>query len=253
MTFRMRYILAAGVLAVFCVAAALLSRSDKAVRRMLCCSDVDLTLTDTLGSATVADLLQVLEDGYGCATGQRLDSVCLYKIEDLMRSHPSVLDCQAWTTGDGILHISVENRAPVALLRKGRAAAYLDGTGYLIPIYSGTVAVPEITGDIPLGSGLFKEGADGGAWAQDIVALMQYISDHGLWGDMVTGIRVNRDSGLEMRSARGPEKIIFGEIDNFESKFGRIERYMSEIAPLKGPYKSVNVKFNNQIICRKDI
>ena len=245
MTGKVKYILAAAFIAVFCLGAALLSRSDKAGRDLLCCSGVSVSLSDTLGAATAEDLLDALERGYGIAVGQRLDSVLLYRVEEVMLAEPAVRGCQAWTSGDGVLHLDIENRVPVVKFTKGGRAVYADCEGFLIHPYSAKPEVIEIKGILPF-------DADG-AWVRGAVGLVDYIQENGLWGDLVTGISASADGDLEFSSARGRERIIFGQPENHASKFSRIEKYWSRIVPAKGNHRSVNVKFNNQIICRKDI
>ena len=49
------------------------------------------------------------------------------------------------------------------------------------------------------------------------------------------------------------QKIIFGYPVDLDEKFNKIMLFYKRIAPLKGwnTYKTVNVKFKNQIVCDK--
>ena len=49
------------------------------------------------------------------------------------------------------------------------------------------------------------------------------------------------------------QKIIFGYPDNLDEKFEKINIFYKKIVPAKGwnTYRTVNVKFKNQIICDK--
>ena len=49
----------------------------------------------------------------------------------------------------------------------------------------------------------------------------------------------------------GAERFIFGTPTDIEAKFGRIRTYYESIAPSREtPYKTVDVRFDSQIICR---
>ena len=53
----------------------------------------------------------------------------------------------------------------------------------------------------------------------------------------------------------GDEEFILGEAEDIPDKFSKIGRYYEYILPEKGQgyYKYVNVKYKNQIVCRKDM
>ena len=49
------------------------------------------------------------------------------------------------------------------------------------------------------------------------------------------------------------QKIYFGNTDNMDNKFKKLELFYKNILPTKGwnYYESVNLKFKNQIVCNK--
>ena len=51
----------------------------------------------------------------------------------------------------------------------------------------------------------------------------------------------------------GNERFIFGSPSGVDDKLARMEKYYKYILPEKGQgyYKTVNVKFDKQIICKK--
>jgi hypothetical protein len=71
----------------------------------------------------------------------------------------------------------------------------------------------------------------------------------------VEKISVGAGGEVELKMKEGKERFIIGYPDQIEAKFGKIGKYYSHILPSLDnvQYKSVNLKYNKQIICRKDI
>ncbi len=73
------------------------------------------------------------------------------------------------------------------------------------------------------------------------------------WAEIISQITVRPDWDLVMVPRKGKELFIFGQPDNLEEKFTKMEKYYTTILPEKGEgfYSTVNLKYNGQIICRK--
>ena len=233
---------AAIVLAGYCI----LTAQCRADRSMLTCGEIEISFTDSLRFLSEEDVRECIDKGYGAYIGQRLDSIKLHRIEEILQSESSVKDCQAWTTDNGILHVRVRDRVPVVLLDKGGRKMYSDAEGCMFdPRGKEVDGVTVISGDLP----------DSPQWLTDAIGLVGYLKSSRIWRDKVDKIYVRKGGDLCIKLKGGNERFILGYPDNLEEKFGRIGRYFQWIRPDKGEdcYKSVNVKYNKQIICRKDI
>ena len=89
----------------------------------------------------------------------------------------------------------------------------------------------------------------------DVLALTRYMAKSKSLSGRITEMSVNAAGDIVMTPTYGNEVIVFGSPKDASEKFARLEKYYSHILPEKGEgyYKSVNVKYNGQIICRKDI
>ena len=64
-------------------------------------------------------------------------------------------------------------------------------------------------------------------------------------------ISVRKDGNLVLVPREGSERFVFGTPTDIEAKFGRIRQYYESVAPSREtPYKTVDVRFDGQIICR---
>lgn len=214
----------------------------------VCCTDIDIRLTDTLmvDAATVRNLVV---ENYGCCLGENLDSIALGEIENILDSCGSIRKSEVWTTRGGILHIKVEGRRPVMCFVSGGRRLYADAEGVIFP-YDGDCpeGIPCLKGSVPIeipaGFIGIPEDENGRRWLAAMTELLAHdISD----------IEIKDGGEIFFKLREMPETFIFGRPEGITEKFARIDKYIQTIRPLDKGYKYVNVKYNGQIICRKDI
>ena len=215
------------------------------------CEKLDVQLPGDLEFVTEEDVRGYLDRKYGVYIGVKLDSLDLGRIESLLHEKSVVMDGQAWTTRDGVLHVSVTQRAPAIRFQRGDEGFYMDKDGFVFPLHkSFTAEVPVVEGAIPpIDKGEARE------WGMGMLKLMDFITSSPEWKDKIGKVSVNKSSEVELSPVEGKERIIIGAPEDIEDKFSRLHKYYTHIVPAKGEgyYKSVNLKFNKQIICRKDI
>ena len=83
--------------------------------------------------------------------------------------------------------------------------------------------------------------------------MQRYISGSRAWQRGIRHIRVRPGGDLLLTLDGRDEQFIIGQPEDIADKLTRIDRYLALIAPSKpeGYYKTVNVKYNQQIICRQ--
>ena len=205
------------------------------------------------------DVKDYLRDYYGPYTGTRLDSVGLERIEKVLDARSAVRKSEAWTTDDGVLHISITQREPVVRFQKsGSDGFYADDRGFIFPLQKAwTPLVPVVDGDIPLHAGPGYKGEVGTEtekeWMAGVLGLLEYMKGNRKWAGFFSSITVAPDGDLVLIPREGNERFIIGSPDSPEEKFAGIEKYYRYIKPSKEEdyYRSVNVKFRGQIICRQ--
>ena len=216
------------------------------------CQALDVRIEGDMEFVSEEDVRGYMDRHYGCYIGAPLDSINLGYIEKLLLEKNVVKGCEAWVTRDGVLHVSIRQRAPALRFDKGGGKGfYIDREGSVIPLHpSYTAPVPVVEGNIPA-----MENGDNAEWGAGVLGLTDFIEGSRVWKDKVEKISVNAAGDLELRLKESKERFILGAPDDIQAKFAKMEKYYGYIVPAKGEgyYKSVNLKYNKQIICRKDI
>jgi len=227
-------------------------------RKETTCRGVEAVIADSLERRFISreDIMDWMQD-YGTYIGLRLDSVDVHRVEAIIDGKSAVRKSQAWLTDDGILHISVTQREPVVRFQGASGGFYADAEGFLFPLQNRhTVRVPVVDGALPL---QLEKGFKGEPqtdeekqWVSSVLALVRYMVERKDWNELVSQITVLKDGNLLLIPREGQERFLFGTPTGIDAKFGRIRKYYEAVAPTREkPYRTVDVRFDGQIVCRK--
>lgn len=226
-------------------------------RREVTCKGVEGIVADSLQRKFISpDDIRDWMDDYGTWAGLRLDSMDLCRVERIIDGKSAVLKSQAWLTDDGMLHVSVTQREPVVRFQGASGGFYADRDGFLFPLQSRyTARVPVVDGALPLKLEKdFKgepETEKEKEWVHSVVQLAKYLADRPEWGDLVGQVNVLKGGNMVLIPREGSERFLFGPPTDIDAKFGRIRSYYEGVAPLGNDYRTVDVRYDKQIVCKK--
>lgn len=222
------------------IATASLAAAD---RRLRTCEGLRVSFAPGPRFMSETEVRSTLDKRCAPYIGQRLDSLQLYKIENVLNLQSSILRSEAWTTDDGYLNVRITFREPVARFQKGDDGFYVDRNGVFFPLKASCIApVPVIDGNVP------AEGGGSRDWIRDILNMLEYMD--GGWAERIVQMHVDEDGDLILIPREGRESFIFGQPRRVEAKFSRMEDYYRYIRPTGKNYRSVNLKYDGQIICK---
>lgn len=233
--------------------------SGVSCRAPLKCTGLNVVIKDSSANrfVTKADIEKFLNREYGEYAGKPLDSLDLTKVEKIVDSRSAVYKSEAFTTRDGKLNITVTQRTPVVRFQKNDGGFYADAEGFLFPLQSSYASrVQVIDGDIPLkaNSGYKGELSDPKEkeWLMKVLNVVNYMESSKLWRDKIVQITVSDGGELSLVPRIGQEVFLFGQPDDIEDKFRKMEMYYRNIVPEKGAshYTRVSVEYEGQIVCR---
>ena len=240
-----------------CIVAAYIAGQQ--ARGPIVCKNIRIEVLDSTVNSfvTASDVRMFLDRSCGRLIGQAIDSIDLTKVEKAVDSRSAVLKSQAFVTRDSILNITVTQRKPVVRFQKNDGGFYADAEGYIFPLQSSYAShVQVIDGAIPLAAnsgykGDIENPAEK-AWFRKIMSVVNYMEGSKVWKGKIVQIHVKENGELILVPREGKEKFLFGHPDSLEDKFSKMERYYTTIVPEKGAdkYKTVDVRFGNQIVCK---
>jgi cell division protein FtsQ len=233
--------------------------SGVSCRAPLKCTGLNVVIADSSMNRFVskADVKKFLDKEYGEYIGMHLDSIDLAKVEKIIDGRSAVNKSEAYTTRDGMLNVKVTQRTPVVRFQKSDGGFYADAEGFLFPLQSSYASrVQVIDGDIPLkaNSGYKGEITDEKerAWLGKVIDLVNYMENSRTWKDKIVQITVCDGGELIMVPREGKERFHFGQPDEIQEKFRKMEKYYTAVVPAKGEkeYSVVNLEYEGQIVCR---
>lgn len=246
MTRLARCIIAAAFTAAFATGMGFLVKATRTGIFEVACSDTDITITNRNSFITPEFVREFVEGAYGTVVGMRLTDIDLDAIERKISSKSYVAGCEAWTTCNGILHISVSQKEPAFKFIDNGNGFYCDRNESVFPLQPGYD--PETV----IFTGAIRNALDS-AYRHTLVVFADKVSKYDI-PELEKGnysILKNGDVVINTSDA----SIIFGEPDRFDGKDKLLSEWYSSVRTTREPnyYKTVNIKYKGQIICRTDM
>lgn len=253
-----RYLISALTLAALVTVFLAICAGNSRKRSLLTCEGVRVSFADDYRFVTEEDVKGYLDKYYGAYIGQRIDSIRLHEVESILDVQSAILKSEAYTTDDGMLNISITQREPVVRFQKDDLGFYADECGFIFPLQENyTSNVHIIDGNVPVS---FREGFKGQPenekeqqWMKGVLELLKCMENSRTWSENIVQMHVDENGNIVMIPRTGNERFIFGSPFDAKEKFERMADYYRYILPEKGEgfYKTVNVMFDNQIVCKK--
>ncbi|MCB0819601.1 MAG: hypothetical protein KDC13_03180 [Bacteroidetes bacterium] len=246
------------------LALALFSFVNQRRKNALCTSvKVEFTGNPELQFVGKEDVLDLLYSKGFRIEQVAVGSINLMEIEKELTRHPAIKSTEAFFTSGNVLNIRVQKREPVLrVIDSSGESYYLDEDGEYMPLQD------SYTARVPVASGVIMEKMPGVTMKeimqsdslQKVCILddLYMISsaarrDTFIWAQMEQ-LNVLPDREIELIPAIGPGKVLLGDASGISDKFNRFSLFYKEGLPKAGwnTYSSINLKFNNQIICTQN-
>jgi cell division protein FtsQ len=185
----------------------------------------------------------------------KIKSLNIAQLEKSINNKTVVKKSQISYTITGSIIVEIMQRRPILRFETNNGGFYMDETAYLFPLVrSFTSYVPVISGDIPLDipSG-YRGYIEKNRWAKSMRDLGLYLEKDGFWNSMIDQVFVNNKGELILIPKNGTKEIFFGKPEEIDSKFKKLFAYYDKVVYIYGwdYYKSVDLRFSNQIVCKK--
>lgn len=171
------------------------------------------------------------------------DELDLNKLEKTLNNHNMIEKCEVFVSVDGVLKAVVKQKTPVARVFEDNGSFYIDYEGYKMPLSDNfTARVPIVSGGI------------NGKNSEDLNKVFRYIYDDEFLHKNIIGIQVLPNGSLKMMNRNFNYVIDFGRTINVDKKFKNYKAFFQKAIrdSLINKYKTVNLKFTQQVVCTKN-
>ncbi len=227
---------------------------------------VNVIVEDSLMNrfVTVDDIIEMLKDSGVVLMGKVCDSVNTYRIENIIDHNSMVKKSEVYVTYGGEVYIRIWQRNPIVrIITYDKESYYIDEDGYLMPYVEGKPGrVLVVTGKIDAPLALFDKNFNvlhseilfnRDTLLKEIYELSEYIYNNSFWRSNIEQIYVQNENDFHLIPKVGCFLINFGDIKDYEKKFRNLFVFYKDVLPKVGwnTYKSIDLRFENQIVCKK--
>ena len=234
-------ILLLAVIAYLIVAVAAFSKKPQG----LLCNDIELVSVDTTetGFITKREILNLLNTSKTNPIGKDLDSINTMKMEQVIAKHPAVKRVDCYKTPSGMIGVDIAQRIPVLRIMSANGDDYfVDEEGSIIPAQRNIAHLAVVTGRVNkefVSKELYKFGV--------------FLQKNEFWRSQIEQINILSGNNIEFVPRVGDHLVYMGSLNGYERKLERLQKFylkvLSEIGWNK--YSTINIEFNNQIVCTK--
>jgi cell division protein FtsQ len=191
--------------------------------------------------------------------GKPISEIPLPEIEGRISQLRELKDTRVYTTIDGVLHVSVDQRDPVMRVIAGGGDYFIDDEGIVIRrrgLYTPRLHIVggniKITGPMLNGVSVLDTSIKHSI-LKDIYQFVEYINSDSFWSAQIDQIYVDNDDEIDLFPRLGNNIVHLGTIENFEGKLRNLETFYKDVLPEVGwnKYELINLEFRDQIVCRK--
>ena len=169
------------------------------------------------------------------------DIIDLSLLESALNSNAMVKKAEVYMSIDGMLSAEIEQKKPIARVHTN-ASYYIDDEGSFMPLSTNYSArVPLVTGTVyknKLGT-VFK--------------MARTIDEDDFLKKHVIEIHQNDDKSIELKLRKYDFNVQLGDLNQLKKKINNFKAFYQKAIKDKtiNTYSSVNLRFDNQVICTK--
>jgi cell division protein FtsQ len=183
--------------------------------------------------------------------GKKLYKIDTEKIEAEVLKNKAVLTADAYkvVVGDssglkGVVALKVRHRMPVVRVISSQGNFYMDKSGNKIPVSVNYASdVPLITGNVS--PDMAKT---------ELLPFVEFIQHNKFWRAQIKQIHVTGQNELVLTTLVGNQLVEFGTTRNMEQKFRNLRAFYDQVLANNNwnKYDRINLKFDNQVIAKKN-
>ncbi len=197
------------------------------------------------------DIWDILNDKNDTIFNKKIQEIDISKIEKKIKEHNSIENAEVYKTINGKLNIEIKERTPILrIIDENNNSIYVDKKGIIMSLSKKyTARVLFANGKINLkNKNLSKDKS-----FLNLYKIASYIYNKDFWNAQIQQIYINEKEEFELVPKVGSHIILFGKAKNINKKFENLKIFYKNLQKnfFWNKYKTINLKFENQIVCLK--
>lgn len=229
------------------------------------CSDITIDIDNSSGNFFVEeeDIFSMVYHEMDTILGRPISDIAAQRLERKINNHPSVSNSEVYKTIDGKLRVEVTQRTPIVrIFSTNGDSYYLDSTGKVMPSsdqYTSRVFVANGFISDPfkkvshLNARTVADSMRSKVLIDDIFTMAQFIRKDPLWNAQIEQLYVNKELEIELIPRVGNHRIVVGDVTDIKTKLDKLKIFYKKGLSKTGwnEYSVINLKFANQVVCKK--
>jgi len=188
---------------------------------------------------------KLLIQNLGSLENQSKENINLNNVEQFLENNPMIGDAEIFQTINGVLGAVITQRTPILRIANGLDSYYYDEKGEMMPLsVNYSARVPLTTGNVE------KDNC------KDIICLANKIKNDDFLQKQIIGIKQIKGKStnqFELKMRTGNQIVIFGDLKRMDNKIQNLKSFYQKTISdgSLSNYKTINLKFNNQVVCTK--
>jgi len=204
------------------------------------------------------DVKTTIQKNIDSITTRTIESLDINEIEEKLTDHPSILNCETYTSLNGKLHVEIEQRSPILRVISKTDSYYIDNNGRFMPLSKNytahtIVASGNITSGFRKKHNVKLETASDSSCLKDVFEITERILQDKLLNAMIEQIYVNKKGDYLLISKVGPPVIELGSVDDLHKKLKTLRAFYHSKKAREhwNNYSKISIQYKNQIVCTK--
>jgi cell division protein FtsQ len=210
---------------------------------------------------TLDEINDLVTEKFGKIEGSPVTGIDLHDLEKTVLANPYISKCEVYQTMDGNLEMKVVVREPlVRIINENDIQFYLDYNGYAMPLS------PSHPSHVLVANGCVKEyyfspdqterplsSFPDSSALQQVYPVAWYISQDEFLKSFIDQIFINENHEMELVPKIGSQAILFGNADDAKEKLENLKTFYQKVMNQMdwNIYKTINLKYKNQVVCSK--
>ena len=169
------------------------------------------------------------------------DNLDLKEMEFLLESNDMIKSAQVYLTVNGEVRAEIEQKQPIARVYS-KTTFYIDEDGFWMPLS------PQHSARVPLITGVVEKED-----LEVVYTMALKVYKDSFLKMYVTEIHQHQNKEISLKMRLLDFEVLVGTLENLDQKIKNLKAFYQKAKKdkLLGIYKSVNLQFDNQVVCTK--